>query len=202
MSTRKRGMTTMTTGGILFYSDMGPESDQAFPVALDLAIAKRRQRLSIVYVLHSPYRFRGDIVEPGLAMGLNPEIIDVAEESLRERYGAALERFPRTSFHVLSGVAGVEILRFIRKHRVEQLVVARSVAQRKIMNMPTTLEGLLLTRCPCPTVFVAPGRRTQAHAAHASAAPKDSGIDSNVIRMDGYRDIRESRKYHRGGFGS
>lgn len=183
---------------ILFYSDMSPASDEAFSLALELARLHRSDRLYIVYVLHSPYQFRGDIIEPGLAMGINPEIMDVAEKSLRDQYEPALKGYRGASFHVLSGVEGVEILRFIRKHNVERVVMARAVAQRPLPKGSSSLEALLLERSPCPLVFAAPGRKKKPLSAEKDPTPEGRPRLAKVIHLERYRIQRGQRKCQQG----
>lgn len=190
----KGGMTTMRPERVLFYSDLSHASDQAFALALDLTISQRSDRLYIVHVLHSPYRFRGDIIEPGLAMGLNPEIVNVAEQSLRDRYEPLMKGYKGASFHVLNGVAGVEILRFIRKHRVEQALLARSVAQKPLPNGASTLECMLLEHCPCAILFVAPGRRMPHLSAEPGLASAYRQRASKILDLGRYRALQGQRK--------
>jgi hypothetical protein len=140
-----------------------------------------------LHVLHSPYRFRGDIVEPGLAMGLNPEISSIAEQALKDRYGPALKQFTGVSFHVLNGVAGVEILRFVRRHGVQQVYMAQGVAQRKLSGTSTTLHDLLLERCPCAILLVYPGRGLPDREVVASGESGVRNKTPKVVYLDRYR---------------
>lgn len=144
---------------ILFYSDLSPGADCALPFAMGLTRCAPGAHLYVVHVLPTPYRFYAEIVEPGLAMGLNPEMAKVAENTLRERYGEALEGGPDRSFHALVGVEGVELVRFVRKYRVEAMVMAATVAEARMGGLQATLRSFLAKRSPCPVVLVQPARQ-------------------------------------------
>ncbi len=182
---------------VLFYSDMSVESDQAFPMALEMAQSLGASELHVVHVLHSMYRFHAEIIGPGLAMNLNPGLLEVALKSLRDRYEPALHGRGGVFFHVRNGVVGVELLRFIRKNRIEGAVVPLAVAQRDLPSMPATLQALLLERCPCPLAFISPGRAGR--AADFASRPLMGVLSersSNVLSMDRYRRRLEKRRCH------
>jgi nucleotide-binding universal stress UspA family protein len=145
---------------ILFYSDLSQAADNAFPFALGLARSASTCHLYVVHVLPSPYRFYAEVVEPGLALGLNPEMASFAEKTLQDRYAKGLEGGPQSSFHVLVGVEGVELVRFARKHRVEAMVMAASVAEARMGGAQSPLRAFLAKRCPCPLLMVQPARQS------------------------------------------
>lgn len=138
---------------------MSPEADVAFPVALRLASMVSPCHLFVTHVLPSPYKFYAEIVEPGLAAGLNPEIAKVAEDALRSRYESMMDRCCSSSFHVLIGVEGVELVRFARKYNVDVVVMSLSVAEARMRGADLTLRSFLAKRCPCPLLMVQPSRR-------------------------------------------
>jgi hypothetical protein len=170
----------MTSERLLYYTDLSPEADLAFPLAASLAQAQGAVRLFVLHVLHSVHRFHGEIIEPGLAMALNPELMAVAERSMRGRYDPALARGVEASWHVASGIAGIEVLRFIRRHAVDQALVALAVARRELPSTQGTLEAMLLDRSPCPVLFLSPGRGTSRR--EARVAPPRKGR-SNVLAL-------------------
>ncbi len=176
---------------VLFYSDMSDASDRVFPVALAMLKGFGSPSLFIVHVVHSTYRFHAEIIEPGIAMDLNPEILAVAERSLRSRYGPMISDLPVATFHVLTGVERVEILRFVRRHKIQLVIVPVSAAQRVLPDSSATLEAFLIERCPCPVLFVTPGRR-----APTAASPKEGSHFSGakVLPLRGRRPKR-----HQGG---
>ncbi len=143
---------------ILFYSDLSQAADCAFPFALGLAGSSSNSHLYVVHVLASPYRFYAEILEPGLAMGLSPEMAAVAEKTLQERYGAQLEKGPQSSFHALVGVEGVELVRFVKKHQVQAVVMAASVGEARMRGVQSPLRAFLAKRSPCPVLLVQPAR--------------------------------------------
>lgn len=155
---------------LLFYSDLSPGADCAFPFALGLARAVRDGHLFLVHVLPSPYRFYAEIVEPGLAVGVSPEIARVAENTLKERYGKMLEGGPENSFHVLVGVEGVELVRFVRKQRIEGMVMAAAVAEARMRGLESTLRSFLAKRSPCPVLLVQPPRTGLRHGSRKGPA--------------------------------
>lgn len=161
---------TMRFERILFYSDLSQAADNAFPFALGLARSGSGSHLYVVHVLPSPYRFYAEIVEPGLALGLNPEMANIAEKTLRQRYGASLEGAPETSFHVLVGVEGVELVRFVRKHKVEAMIMAASVAEARMAGAQSPLRAFLAKRSPCPVLMVQPPRQTLRRGSRAGPA--------------------------------
>jgi hypothetical protein len=176
----------MNTDNVLFYSDLGPESDRCFPLVVDLALAQEARNLFILHVLHSSYRFRADIVEPGMAMSVNPEFVHVVHNALRDRYEPAMRGLHGFSFHVTSGVVGVEILRFVRKQRIDLVALAQHAAQSARSQEPGRLDAFLTKRCSCPVLFLAPGKRPLAvngSEGRAFSAP----ARSNVISFDRYR---------------
>ncbi len=173
---------------VLFYSDMSEASDRAFPVALAMLKGLGSPSLRIVHVLHSPYRFHAEIIAPGIAMDLNPEIVAVAERSLRNRYGPMTGDLGLVTFHVLTGVERVEILRFVRRHKIQLVIVPVSVAQRVLPDSSVTLEAFLVERCPCPALFVTPGRR-----APTAASPKE-GSHLGGSKVLSLRDRRPKRQ--------
>lgn len=172
---------------VLFYSDMSEASDRAFPVALAILKGFRSPSLSIVHVMHSPYRFHAEVIAPGIAMDLNPEILAVAERSLRNRYGPMTADLRVATFHVLTGVEKVEILRFVRRHKIQLVIVPVSVAQRVLPDSSVTLEAFLIERSPCPVLFVTPGRRVP-----TAASPKEGShlSGSKVLPLHGRRPKR------------
>jgi len=144
----------------LFYSDLSPAADCALPFAVGIGRSAPGCHLYVVHVLPSPYRFYAEIVEPGLALGLNPEMALVAEKTLEERYGQMLGGGgPEISFHALVGVEGVELVRFVKKHRVEAIVMAASVAEARMGGVQATLRAFLAKRSPCPVLLVQPARQ-------------------------------------------
>lgn len=172
---------------VLFYSDMSEASDRVFPVTLAMLKGLGSPRLCIVHVVHSTYRFHAEIIAPGIAMDLNPEILAVAERSLRGRYGPMIGDVLAATFHVLTGVERVEILRFVRRHKIQLVIVPVSVAQRVLPDSSATLEAFLTERCPCPVLFVTPGRR-----APTAASPKEGShvSGSKVLSLSNRRPKR------------
>jgi len=173
---------------VLFYSDMSEAADRAFAVALAMLKGFGSPELCIVHVLHSPYRFHAEIIAPGIAMELNPEILVVAERSLRNRYGPMIGDRQGATFHVLSGVERVEILRFVRRYKIELVIVPVSVAQRVLPDSSATLEAFLVERCPCPVLFVTPGRRNRT----GGSSKEGSGLSgAKVLSFHGRKPKRQ-----------
>ncbi len=155
---------------ILFYSDLSKGADCAFPFALGLARSASGCHLYVVHVLPSPYRFYAEIVEPGLALGLNPEMADIAEKTLQDRYGSPAEPGLESSYHALVGVEGVELVRFARRNRVEVIVMAASVAEAPMAGVQNPLKAFLVKRSPCPLLLVQPARQSFAKRARTGPA--------------------------------
>jgi len=168
---------------ILFYTDLSPGADLAFPFALGLASRNPTSHLFVVHVLPSPYRFYAEIVDSAMAAGLNPDVARLAEEELRSRYGQAVEGVGTSSFHVLVGVEGVELVRFVKRRAVEVLVLAASVAEAKMTPIGMSLRAFLAKRSPCPVVMVQPPREVSRRTRGQSS--------EKVVEM---RDFKRRRK--------
>lgn len=164
---------------ILFYTDLSPGADLAFPFALGLASRNPSSHLFVVHVLPSPYRFYAEIIDSAMAAGVNPELAQVAEAELRSRYGELPEGGGNSSFHVLVGVEGVELVRFMKKRAVEVLVVAASVAEAKMTPVGMSLRAFLAKRSPCPVVMIQPPREASRRRRSQSSA--------KVVEMKAYR---------------
>lgn len=173
---------------ILFYSDLSQAADCAFPFALGLARSFSGCHLYVLHVLPSPYKFYAEIVEPGLALGLNPEMGSVAEKTLQDRYGGLLEGGPQNSFHALVGVEGVELVRFVKKHRVEAIIIAASVAEARMSGVQSSLRAFLAKRSPCPVLLVQPARQTLRRGPRAGPAKV---LEMKNFRRRGRRSVAE-----------
>jgi hypothetical protein len=120
-------------------------------------------------------------------MNLNPGMMDVADRCLRGRYEPLLQGYRDVSFHVRAGVAGEELLRFVRGNSVHQIVAAASVAQQRMENMSVSLQSFLIERSPCPVLLVAPGRDCANAGRERMLSQRHPGAGNNVLDLGGFR---------------
>jgi hypothetical protein len=168
----------------LIYTDLDRDSDDVVAGTRELFAADLPLEIHILYVLRSQYRFHAEIIEPGLSMDLNPQRIQGIEKAMRERYVPLLPPISRNFFHVRVGDPGVEILRLIRSRRLQGLLLPLT---RSRLGGSWELADFLSKRCPCPILFVHPGRRIGMSASPQNRDAPALGPDHNVIELEAFR---------------
>jgi nucleotide-binding universal stress UspA family protein len=109
---------------ILFCADLYASSDYAFAAALDLW-ERLDAELIILHVLESKHRYSGQIITEDGEAWASEQVVDKLKRSLREYYFSRIEEEnpEHVRIEVRVGSPWVEILRFARRERVDQIVM-------------------------------------------------------------------------------
>jgi hypothetical protein len=180
-------MRTMSHRRILFYTDLTAASDPAYSLVLKLIRLREPAELHVVHALSPSHPSLGEIIPPGLAMALNPDITEVAERLLRDRYPVPLRGSTRMSFHVLSGVGEPALIEFISRKGIGQVVVSLATAQRRAWNQARPLLASLQERCPCSVVLVMGETERVTASLKGLARGTKGSFSTRVLRLDSDR---------------
>jgi nucleotide-binding universal stress UspA family protein len=162
----------MTLNHVLVPHDFGDTSN----TAMDYAIALARMFNAVLDVLH--VRDRSDTVIPGR---FPRELYAELETTVRERLWritAGDETKPTLDFHLRSGTAHAEILRFAKEERTDLIVMGthgrRGIAHAVMGSVAETVVRM----APCPVLTVRKPPRE--YVAPNILVPTDFGVASDT----------------------
>jgi nucleotide-binding universal stress UspA family protein len=135
---------------ILFCTDFSDDANIAFVRATNLA-KKYGARLHILHVPHSPFTYERDIVDEHIAPEKSTEgqafygedVIRLAEKELRTAYEPKLREVENHVFVVKGGAPDVEIIRYVRTHAIDLIVMGALGKSRLNRSEPeSTVENV------------------------------------------------------------
>ncbi len=137
---------------ILFCTDYSEDAEIALVHALDLA-QRHGARLHVLHVLQSNLRYSptetSETAPPGEVTFASPEVVAKAAEQLKARYQDRLRGLENVAWVVRPGTAYVEILRYVREHPMDLIVMGTAGASaHEQTHYGSTLEQVA-KRAPC-----------------------------------------------------
>ncbi len=133
--------------------------DWAFEYAFKLAQTHRHQ-LNICHWLASPYRVRRDVVYSDLftlqeTVPITSALLNRLELQLREYYEPRLGDFTDVAFKLCEGAYQVELVRCLRQHILDLVVIGHQAPPVEPVPDEQSLEEFAL-KLPYPVVIVGP----------------------------------------------
>jgi hypothetical protein len=134
------------------------ETDEwAFDYALELVRTKQLQ-LNICHWLESPYQVRRDQIYNDLfnhqnVVSVTPELLNKLELNLREYYEPKLGNFTDVAFKLCEGSYQVELIRCLRQHLLDLVVMGYQQPSVATSSAEQPLE-LFALNLPYPVIVV------------------------------------------------
>ncbi|MBU1273935.1 MAG: universal stress protein [Proteobacteria bacterium] len=148
---------------ILYCTDFSEDAEIALHHAVDLA-RRHDAKLHILHCPHSTLRYMPTETDEGAAPGdvtyASPELLAKLKEDLKARYAAKLDGVSQVEWVVLAGTPFVEILRYVREHGVDLVVMGTEGASaREDTHYGSTVEQVA-KRSPCHVMAIRNPERT------------------------------------------
>jgi nucleotide-binding universal stress UspA family protein len=146
---------------ILFCADFHPDSSFAFSTALDTA-AQSGARLIVLHVLETCHRYSGVLITDNGDLCMSAAVLDKVKQKLKKFYLISSKKITpsQVDFRVSGGIPWMEILRVVRKEKVDLIVMGCSsmnglmAADENAMPHLGKTGRAVATRAMCPITFV------------------------------------------------
>ena len=139
-----------------FCTHFSQTDEWAFAYALDLA-RSRGWQLNICHWLNSPFKIRRDIVQddlfqPQQNLPVSPQLLTRLEYQLRAHYDPQLGDFTDVAFRLCEGQYQVELVRCLRKHQLDLVVMGYQAGEDDAISEENSLLSFA-EKLPYPMVI-------------------------------------------------
>ncbi|MCF8033358.1 MAG: universal stress protein [Desulfarculaceae bacterium] len=146
----------ITYQNILYCTDFSEDAEIALHHAVDLA-KRHGAKLHVLHCPHSTLRYMPSETDEGAPPGdvtyTSPELLTKLTEELKQRYGDRLKGLD-VEWVVLVGTPFVEILRYVREHGIDLVVMGTEGASGgEDTHYGSTVEQVA-KRCPCHVMAI------------------------------------------------
>ena len=142
---------------ILYCTDFSEDAEIALHHAVDLA-KRHGAKLHVLHCPHSTLRYMpsetDEGADPGDVTYASPELVGQITEKLKERYGDPRLQGLDVTWVVAVGTPFVEILRYVREHGIDLVVMGTvGASASEDTHYGSTVEQVA-KRCPCHVMAI------------------------------------------------